>query len=107
MKESHALVRVEPTGQVKVYTEVSPHGQGTATTFAQIVADELGVRPEDVQVLHGDTAMLASGQGAFASRGMTLGGSAMYEGLQQARQKMALLAAHLLDCRPERIGRSG
>ena len=58
MKESHALVRVEPTGKVKVYTEVSPHGQGTATTFAQIVADELGVHPEDVQVLHGDTAML-------------------------------------------------
>src|SRR5215831_10785813 len=103
MKESHALVRVEPTGQVKVYTEVSPHGQGTETTFAQIVADELGVRPEDVQVLHGDTAMLASGQGTFASRGMTLGGSAMYQGLQQARQKMALLAAHLLDCRPEDI----
>src|SRR2546429_3223278 len=104
MKESHALIRVEPTGQVTVYTEVSPHGQGTETTFAQIVADELGVRPEDVQVLHGDTAMLASGQGTFASRGMTLGGSAMYEGLQQARRKMALLAAHLLDCRPEDIG---
>jgi len=103
MKESHALVRVEPTGQVKVYTEVSPHGQGTETTFAQIVADELGVRPEEVQVLHGDTAMLASGQGTFASRGMMLGGSAMYEGLQQARQKMARLAAHLLDCRPEDI----
>jgi aerobic carbon-monoxide dehydrogenase large subunit len=103
MKESHALIRVEPTGQVKVYTEVSPHGQGTETTFAQIVADELGVRPEDVQVLHGDTAMLASGQGTFASRGMTLGGSAMYEGLQRAHQKMALLAAHLLDCRPEDI----
>jgi carbon-monoxide dehydrogenase large subunit len=63
MKESHALVCVEPTGQVKVFTEVSPHGQGTETTFAQIVADELGVRPEAVQVLHGDTAMLASGQG--------------------------------------------
>ena len=63
----------------------------------------VGVRPEDVQVLHGDTAMLASGQGTFASRGMTLGGSAMYEGLQQARRKMALLAAHLLDCRPEDI----
>ena len=100
MKESHALVRVEPTGQVTVYTEVSPHGQGTETTFAQIAADELGVRPEDIQVLHGDTAMLPAGQGTFASRGMTLGGSAMYQGLQQVRQKMALIAAHLLDCRP-------
>ena len=76
---------------------------GTETTFAQIVADELGVCPADVQVLHGDTDMLASGQGTFASRGMTLGGSAMYEGLQQVRRKMSLLAAHLLDCRPEDI----
>jgi aerobic carbon-monoxide dehydrogenase large subunit len=100
MKESHALVRVEPTGQVTVYTEVSPHGQGTETTFAQIAADELGVRPEDIHILHGDTAMLPAGQGTFASRGMTLGGSAMYQGLQQVRQKMALIAAHLLDCRP-------
>jgi carbon-monoxide dehydrogenase large subunit len=101
MKESHALVRVEPTGHVQVYTEVSPHGQGTATTFAQIAADELGIRLEDIQILHGDTAMLPSGQGTFASRGMTLGGSAMYQGLQQVQQKMALIAAHLLDCRHE------
>lgn len=101
MKESHALVRVEPTGHVQVYTEVSPHGQGTATTFAQIAADELGIRLEDIQILHGDTAMLPSGQGTFASRGMTLGGSAMYQGLQQVRQKMARIAAHLLDCRHE------
>jgi carbon-monoxide dehydrogenase large subunit len=83
---------------VQVYTEVSPHGQGTATTFAQIAADALGVRPEDVQVLHSDTALLASGQGTFASRGLSVGGSAVYAGLQQARQTMARLAAHLLDC---------
>jgi carbon-monoxide dehydrogenase large subunit len=101
MKESHALVRVEPTGQVTVYTEVSPHGQGTETSFAQIAADALGIRPDDVQVRHGDTAMLPSGQGTFASRGMTLGGAAMYDGLQQVRQKMAHLAAHLLDCWPD------
>jgi carbon-monoxide dehydrogenase large subunit len=96
-------VRVQPSGQVQVYTEVSPHGQGTATTFAQIAADTLGVRPEDVQVLHGDTDMLPSGQGTFASRGLTIGGSTMYAGLQQARHKMARLAAHLLDCRPEDV----
>ena len=70
MKESHALIRVEPTGKVEVYTEVSPHGQGTETTFAQIVADELGVPPEAVQVLHGDTAMLPSGQGAGACKAL-------------------------------------
>jgi aerobic carbon-monoxide dehydrogenase large subunit len=103
MRRGTALVRVLPSGQVQVYTEVSPHGQGTATTFAQIAADALGVQPEDVQVLHGDTDMLPSGQGTFASRGLTIGGSTMYAGLQQARQKMARLAAHLLDCRPEDV----
>ena len=87
MKESHALVRVEPTGQVKVYTEVSPHGQGTETTFAQIVADELGVRPEAVQVLHGDTTMLASGQGTFASRGMTLAARRCMKGSSKHARK--------------------
>ena len=81
MKTSQARVSIEPTGQIKVYTEVSPHGQGTETTFAQIAADELGVRVEDVQVLHGDTDMLPAGQGTFASRGLTIGGSAVYMGL--------------------------
>jgi aerobic carbon-monoxide dehydrogenase large subunit len=103
MRNSHARISVEPTGQVKVYTEVSPHGQGTETTFAQIVADELGVRIEDVQVLHGDTAMLPAGQGTFASRGLSIGGSAMYIGLQEARQKLARIAARFLECPPEEV----
>jgi carbon-monoxide dehydrogenase large subunit len=103
MRNSHARISVEPTGQVKVYTEVSPHGQGTETTFAQIVADELGVRIEDVQVLHGDTAMLPAGQGTFASRGLSIGGSAMYMGLQEARRKLARIAARFLECPPEEI----
>lgn len=103
MLSSHARIEVEPTGQVKVYTEVSPHGQGTETTFAQIVADELGVRPEDVQVLHGDTELLPAGQGTFASRGLSVGGSAMYAGLQEVRQKMARIAARFLECLPEEV----
>jgi carbon-monoxide dehydrogenase large subunit len=103
MKTSHARISVEPTGHVKVYTEVSPHGQGTETTFAQIAADELGVRVEDVQVLHSDTDMLPAGQGTFASRGLTIGGSAVYVGLRQARQKMARIAARFLECPAEAI----
>ncbi len=103
MKNSHARVRVEPTGHVKVYTEVSPHGQGTETTFAQIAADALGVRVEDVQVLHGDTDMLPAGQGTFASRGLTIGGSAVYSGLRQTHQKMARIAARFLECPTEEI----
>ena len=103
MLNSHARVRVEPTGQVKVYTEVSPHGQGTETTFAQIVADALGVNIEAVQILHGDTEMLPAGQGTFASRGLTVGGSAMYAGVQQVRQKLSRIAARFLECQPEDI----
>jgi aerobic carbon-monoxide dehydrogenase large subunit len=103
MKTSHARISVEPSGLVKVYTEVSPHGQGTETTFAQIAADELGVRIEDIQVLHGDTDMLPTGQGTFASRGLTIGGSAVYEGLCETRQKMARIAARFLECPSEAI----
>ena len=103
MKTSQARISVEPTGLIKVYTEVSPHGQGTETTFAQIAADELGVRVEDVQVLHGDTDMLPAGQGTFASRGLTIGGSAVYVGLREARQKMARVAARFLECPSEAI----
>jgi carbon-monoxide dehydrogenase large subunit len=103
MRRSVARIRVEPSGQVSISTEVSPHGQGTATTFAQIAADVLGIRPDQVRVLHGDTAMLSWGQGTFASRGMSVGGSAVYEGLRQARQHIALVAAHLLECAPQDI----
>ena len=103
MMESIARVSVEPTGRVKVFTEVSPHGQGTETTFAQITADELGVKVEDVDILHGDTDMLPWGQGTFASRGLSVGASAMHVGLQEARNKLALIAAHILECAPEDI----
>jgi carbon-monoxide dehydrogenase large subunit len=103
MRQSNARVRVEPTGEVIVYTEVSPHGQGTETTFSQIVADTLGVEPERVRVRHGDTDMLPWGQGTFASRGLSVGGSAVYEALQQVRQNLAHVAAEHLDCTPQDI----
>jgi carbon-monoxide dehydrogenase large subunit len=103
MRHSTARVHVQPTGEVQVYTEVSPHGQGTATTFAQIVADTLGIMPDQVRVLHGDTDMLPWGQGTFASRGLSAGGSAMYAALQQIRQEMAQVAAHRLECAPQDI----
>jgi carbon-monoxide dehydrogenase large subunit len=62
------------------------------------VADVLGVTPADVRVLHSDTAILPAGGGTAASRGLVAGGSALYAVLQEARQKLALLASHLLDC---------
>jgi carbon-monoxide dehydrogenase large subunit len=103
MRQSTARVRVEPTGAVTVYTEVSPHGQGTETTFSQIVADALGVAPDQVRVRHGDTDMLPWGQGTFASRGLSVGGSAVYEALQQVRQNLAHVAAEHLNCAPQDI----
>src|SRR5207245_8695605 len=88
----------EPAGQITLHTGLSPHGQGTAPIFAQMVADELGVTPADVQVLHSDTAIVPMGGGTAASRGLVAGGSALYVVLQEARQKLALIASHLLDC---------
>lgn len=89
---------ISPTGQITVSSGVSPHGQGLETTFAQIVADELGVDPAEVRVLHGDTALLPSGAGTAGSRSLAIGGSALYLALQKARQKLAAIAAHHLQC---------
>lgn len=98
-----AKVTIEPSGQTKIYTEVSPHGQGSVTTFAQIAADVLGVSPEAVQVLHGDTDLLPTGQGTTSSRGLTVGGSAVYVALQEARKGVTQLASQLLGFPPEDV----
>src|SRR6516225_6083024 len=74
-----ATVKIEPTGKVTVLTGASPHGQGEETTFAQIVADELGVPMDDVLVVHGDTAVVQYGIGTFGSRGTAVGGAALFE----------------------------
>ena len=100
---STARVEIEPEGDVKVYTEASPHGQGTETTFAQIAADVLGVLPGDVAVLHGDTAILEFGVGSFGSRGIFVSGSAVYLALQEARNKLSQIAADLFKCTPEEV----
>jgi carbon-monoxide dehydrogenase large subunit len=99
----HARVIIEPTGRILVHTGISPHGQGSETTFAQIVADELGVTPANVQVLHGDTDDLPAGGGTSGSRGLIAGSSALHVVLQAARQSLMLIATHQLDCRPEDV----
>jgi aerobic carbon-monoxide dehydrogenase large subunit len=81
-----AEVRVEPDGRVVVRTGSSPHGQGHETTFAQIVADELGVDPARVEILWGDTGEVPPGVGTFASRSVAMGGSAL---VVAARELMA------------------
>jgi carbon-monoxide dehydrogenase large subunit len=92
-----ANVRVEPSGRVTVATGVSPHGQGQETTFAQIVADELGVSMDDVFVVHGDTARTPAGIGTMGSRGLVVGGSALMGSLGKIKEKAVKIAAHKLE----------
>ena len=99
----NARVTVDPTGRVDVYTGVSPHGQGTETTFAQIASETLGVDPAQVRVLHSDSSIFPHGIGTSASRGLIIGGSAVHLALQEARQKLSLLASKLLACPAEDI----
>jgi carbon-monoxide dehydrogenase large subunit len=98
-----ATVRVHPTGKVTVFTGASPHGQGEETTFAQIVADELGVALEDVEVVHGDTAQVSMGWGTYGSRTTPVGGSAVVLAARKVREKARRLAAHLLEAAPEDV----
>ena len=99
----HARVIVGAAGDVTVHTGVSPHGQGTETTFAQMTADELGIAPGDVRVLHSDTDVLPAGGGTSGSRGLIAGGTALYQVLQEAKEKLVYIASHLLDCPPEDV----
>ena len=96
-------VRIEPTAKVTVLTGASPHGQGEETTFAQLVADELGIDPDDVTVVHGDTLAVPYGIGTFGSRATAVGGTALYMATQKLKGKMATLAAHLLGVAPADI----
>jgi carbon-monoxide dehydrogenase large subunit len=91
------LVRVERSGAVTVITGSSAHGQGHETTFAQIVADQLGVDPGDVAVLHGDTLGTPPGVGTFGSRSTTLGGNAAALAATAVREKGQRIAAQLLE----------
>lgn len=91
-----ALVRIDPTGKVTVYTGSCHHGQGEETTFAQIAADELGVSIDDVIVGRGDTSMIPYGIGTFGSRGTAVGGPALYYALQELKKKAVKFGEVLL-----------
>jgi aerobic carbon-monoxide dehydrogenase large subunit len=92
-----SLLRVDPSGKLTLITGASPHGQGTATALAQLVADELGVRPEDVRVEHGDTDAIPFGVGTYASRNAVVAGNAAHAAARQVKAKAIQLAAHLLE----------
>ena len=93
-----ARVTIDSSGQIDVYTGVSPHGQGTETTFAQIAAETLGVDPSQVRVHHSDTAIYPHGIGTSASRGLIIGGSAVQLALKEAREKLAGFASKFFSC---------
>jgi aerobic carbon-monoxide dehydrogenase large subunit len=96
-------VRVHLTGKVVVTTGSLPHGQGIETTFAQIVADELGVPYEDVVVEHSDTAGTPFGYGTYGSRSLAVGGTALYKSVGKIKEKAKKLAAHMLEANPDDI----
>jgi carbon-monoxide dehydrogenase large subunit len=102
-----AAVRVLPTGKVEVVTGTSPHGQGHATAWSQIVADELGVAFEDVEVLHGDTRTSHKGLDTYGSRSLAVGGIALVEACRKVRDKARTVAAHMLECSPEDLEFTG
>ncbi|HEY2923313.1 MAG TPA: xanthine dehydrogenase family protein molybdopterin-binding subunit [Candidatus Binatia bacterium] len=93
----YGKVEVEPDGKVKVYSGASPHGQGQKTSFAQIVADQLGVELDDITVVHGDTATVAKGMGTFGSRATAVGGIAIYQAAEKVKEKARELASHLFE----------
>jgi len=96
-------VRVHPTGSVTVFTGSHSHGQGHETTFAQVVADRLGVPLDSIEIVHGDTGRVPFGMGTYGSRSIAVGGSALMKALDKIEAKARKIAAHLLDASPEDI----
>jgi aerobic carbon-monoxide dehydrogenase large subunit len=96
-----AIVRVHPTGKVQVFIGASPHGQGEETTFAQLVANEIGVSVNDVKVVHGDTDATPMGWGTYGSRTTAVGGAALILATRKVKEKAKVVAAHLLEAAVE------
>jgi len=92
-----ATVRVNPTGSVSVFTGSHSHGQGHETTFAQVVADRLGMPADNVEIVHGDTDRVPFGMGTYGSRSLAVGGTAVVNALNKVIEKGKKIAAHLLE----------
>ena len=92
-----ANVRVNPTGSVTVFTGCHSHGQGHETTYAQLVADRLGIPVGNVAVVHGDTGKIPFGMGTYGSRSLAVGGSAIVKAMDKIVAKATKIAAHMLE----------
>ncbi len=98
-----ANVRVLMTGKVEVVTGTSPHGQGHETSWSQIVADAIGVNVDDVEVLHGDTAVSPLGRDTYGSRSLSVGGVAVHLACEKVVEKARKIAAHMLEAAEDDI----
>jgi carbon-monoxide dehydrogenase large subunit len=95
-----AQVRVAPDGSVTAFLGTHSHGQGHATTFAQIVAHRLSLPLEKIQIVEGDTAEVPAGTGTFGSRSIAVGGSALFRAIDKVVEKGRRIAGHLLEADP-------
>jgi carbon-monoxide dehydrogenase large subunit len=103
-----ATVTVDSTGAVTAAFGIASHGQGLETTLAQVIAEHLGARFEDVRIVHGDSAAVAGGSGTYASRSMVLAGGAATLAATAVRDKLVNAAAHLLEAAPgDLVARDG
>ncbi|HEX5407508.1 MAG TPA: xanthine dehydrogenase family protein molybdopterin-binding subunit [Pseudonocardiaceae bacterium] len=94
----HAAIRMLPSGKVEVVTGSSAHGQGHETAWSQVVADQLGVPFEDIEVIHGDTMSSPKGLDTYGSRSLTVGAIAVVKAAGKVVEKARPIAAHLLEC---------
>ena len=98
-----ADLRMLPSGKAKLMIGVNPHGQGEETTFAQVVADQLGIPVEDVEVVYGDTEKTPMGWGTYGSRTTAVSSGAIMGAIDKLKEKGAKVAAHLLEASEEDI----
>ena len=96
-----AIVRIDQTGRINVYTGAQPHGQGLETTLAQVAADQLGVDPSHITVRATDTSMIPFGVGTFASRSGVTAGNAVAIASVRLREKVLAVAGELLEASPQ------
>jgi carbon-monoxide dehydrogenase large subunit len=102
-----STVRFLPTGKVQVVTGTTPHGQGHETSWSMIVADQLGVSPDDVEVLHSDTSIAPHGMDTYGSRSLSVGGTALWLATEKVIDKAKLIAAHQLEVAAEDLDYAG
>ena len=98
-----ATIEIDGTGSVSGIFAIASHGQGLETTLAQIIADEIGIKPEDIKITHGDTSKAKHGTGTYASRSAVIGGGAAIKTARVLKEKILKVAAYLLETDPNNI----